>query len=936
MTEELKNQNIEDYLNKIAEEYPQLIDDEKLKKAKDMFLNRSESYDEIIEEINKIIKDMIEKENQRIEMRNKLAEEIKKKQTEALNKDKFFGETYKSSLIEIFKLYENINSQNITENEKHSIFEQELDKFISASKIKTAEYIKRLTNNPELREYGLNSLYIGYESLNYDNIGHLRDIFINDFDVIQCESEGKMKMTIPADQRIFDDNGNINPNLQFDFSRIKIIYDYAKEHGKQIKHHELLWHNSVPENLRIELERIDDPSQKRNMTLKFLNYYYEKLAGFLKEYDVRQIDALNEIASDDMTSSNIYRQSFWKDMIGNNPLNGDEYFIDVLRIIRKNFPYTELIYNEYNEFYEEKCDRMCEIIKYIQSREHDDEKLLDGLGLQAHYRDYLPELDRMLTSEDIERTALKFAQLGIPIYITEFDFINTKNSDISKLLETFVNTYGNIASGFNTWGNSDELTWDHCLGTDGKTLNPHIVDANGNKKAIFDALKNKFLKSNDKELDTILSTLSDDSLHSSRELLDKYKTESEFKRIQTQQTQLINIVRELRNANSTLSESDFYKLCLTSFLNPVIQKINEQYGNILPADKLQKINNLLNGNNIVDFRTLSEEEQKRYAISDIQSDSTLGKIIFNPNATTGSTLEEKIVASMGTSIHETFHLMINMQQGVQEENTRFFYKVATTDGVIETHFAPGKYGQVLSEGFVEKTSIDFAKVNGFYYTPNPSYTQYVSLANYIQKTNPSVDSKFLLSHNASEVLKKLDGKQKEKIEATERIVAFNHFPVKEVKSNPELKGVKSTSVIESCSEINDKKDIASKNNGYKEPFKTQKQNSSLSQENTKQKLTSNSKVNDTQSISNKKSFNQRSQSEIQVHEQIKQKNQAIKQQKAQQHQLNKPKVKTLTQSSSNNGGSSSNKGFTNVVILSLIVSFVCGALFMIVYMLIKG
>lgn len=428
-----------------------------------------------------------------------MAEEIKKKQSEALNKDKFFGGTCKSSLIEIFKLYEGINSQNITENEKRSIFEQELDKFISASKIETAEYIKRLTNNPELREYGLNSLYIGYDSLNYDNVGRLRDIFINDFDVIQSESEGKMKMTVPVDQRIFYDNGNINPNLHFDFSRIKTIYDYAKEHGKQIKHHELLWHNSVPENLIIELKRIDDPSQKRNMALKFLNYYYEKLAVFLKEYDVRQIDALNEIASDDIASNNIYRQSFWKDMIGNNPLNGEEYFIDVLRIIRNNFPDTELIYNEYNEFYEEKCNKICKIIKYIQSKEHDGEKLIDGLGLQAHYRDYLPGFDRMLTPEDIERTALKFAQLGMPIYITEFDFINTKNSDISKLLETFVNTYGNIASGFNTWGNSDELTWDHCLGPDGKTLNPHIVDTNGNKKPIFNVLKAKFSKSSNKE-----------------------------------------------------------------------------------------------------------------------------------------------------------------------------------------------------------------------------------------------------------------------------------------------------------------------------------------------------------------------------------------------------------------------------------------------------
>lgn len=83
------------------------------------------------------------------------------------------------------------------------------------------------------------------------------------------------------------------------------------------------------------------------------------------------------------------------------------------------------------------------------------------------------------------------------------------------------------------------------------------------------------------------------------------------------------------------------------------------------------------------------------------------------------------------------------------------------------------------------------------------------------------------------------------------------------------------------------------------------------------------------------SFAHRSQSEIQVHQQIKQQNQIIKQQKAQKKQMNKPKVKTLTQSSSN-GSSTGSKGLANVITLSLIVSFVCGALFMIVYMFIKG
>lgn len=83
------------------------------------------------------------------------------------------------------------------------------------------------------------------------------------------------------------------------------------------------------------------------------------------------------------------------------------------------------------------------------------------------------------------------------------------------------------------------------------------------------------------------------------------------------------------------------------------------------------------------------------------------------------------------------------------------------------------------------------------------------------------------------------------------------------------------------------------------------------------------------------SFAKRSQSEVQIANQIKSKNKIIKYQKEQQKQKNKPKVKTLTQSSSNSSSTGS-KGFANVITLSLIVSFVCGTLFMIVYMAIKG
>ena len=83
------------------------------------------------------------------------------------------------------------------------------------------------------------------------------------------------------------------------------------------------------------------------------------------------------------------------------------------------------------------------------------------------------------------------------------------------------------------------------------------------------------------------------------------------------------------------------------------------------------------------------------------------------------------------------------------------------------------------------------------------------------------------------------------------------------------------------------------------------------------------------------SFAKRSQSEVEIANQIKNKNKVIKYQKEQQKQKNKPKVKTLTQSSSNSSSTGS-KGFANVITLSLIVSFVCGTLFMIVYMAING
>ena len=81
-------------------------------------------------------------------------------------------------------------------------------------------------------------------------------------------------------------------------------------------------------------------------------------------------------------------------------------------------------------------------------------------------------------------------------------------------------------------------------------------------------------------------------------------------------------------------------------------------------------------------------------------------------------------------------------------------------------------------------------------------------------------------------------------------------------------------------------------------------------------------------------FDERSQTEIEIYQQIKVKNQAKKEQKVQleqQMEMDKPKVKVLTPPTP-----PSNNGFVNIIILGLIIGIVCIALLMLVYTIIGG
>lgn len=489
-----------DDINKI---YPNFIN----AVQKDNYINSNinsemtqEQIDKKFLEIDNLYNEIIKKQEKLTQLRKELYIELESKKEELKNVNKTFGEVYKAYIIHILKMYEDIiDDRSITASNKKQIFESRLNEYLISENVKMNKYLLQQINDPERIKIGQFEMFLGKESLNFETVSNLYKTFVEDLNLIANDSEGKMYFTVINNKEIkFDNQGNLITEIDYNFSGIKEIYDFAKKHSKQIKFHTFLWHNAIPENLKKSIDSINDPSLKRNMALSFLKDYASHLAKFIKEnsYNVKQIEVLNEIASD-KPDNNILRNSWWKEVIGKNPTNGDEYFIDILKIVRESFPNTELTYNDYNEYIPYKCEKICAIVKYIKQIEKRDQiKILDGLCLQSHYTDYIKNLNTPLTTYMIEQTALKFMKLRLPIYISEFDYNTIVNKNYpekdQELKQAFIKYYVGIAHGVNVWGNSDNLTWGHTVDKKtGEFLNSHVIDANGVPKEIYKQILNE-------------------------------------------------------------------------------------------------------------------------------------------------------------------------------------------------------------------------------------------------------------------------------------------------------------------------------------------------------------------------------------------------------------------------------------------------------------
>jgi len=273
---------------------------------------------------------------------------------------------------------------------------------------------------------------------------------------------------------------------------------FGAQHKMYTVGHTLTWHSQIPDSVfktaqgdYITAAQLEKKMEEHIGTL--VGRYKGKLAAW---------DVVNEAVGDDGKM----RASHWYNVLG-------EQFIDkAFHLAHEADPSAHLIYNDYNLEEPNKRTAALELIKRLKSRNAP----INGIGLQAHYGIDGPSI------EEIEKTIVAFADLGLKIHLTELDIdvlpsvwtlpvaeVSTRfdykperdpyikgltaeaNEKLSRryeaLFELLVKHKDKIAR-VTTWGVSDDASWLNNFPIKGRTNYPLLFDRNHEPKDAYQRL----------------------------------------------------------------------------------------------------------------------------------------------------------------------------------------------------------------------------------------------------------------------------------------------------------------------------------------------------------------------------------------------------------------------------------------------------------------
>ncbi|MEE9332542.1 MAG: endo-1,4-beta-xylanase [Granulosicoccaceae bacterium] len=249
-----------------------------------------------------------------------------------------------------------------------------------------------------------------------------RDIAAEEFNIVTPENSHKM--------------GWIQPQRGvFKWEDADELANYAEQNGMSLHGHPLVWFSQLPAWVQLL-----DPSNAQAVMREHIRALVSRYRGRIAIWDV-----VNESFEDDGS----YRNSIWHKGMGR------EYIRDAFVTARQEDPNAVLIYNDYDVAWKNpKSDAMYSMVE----QEIAAGTPIDGVGFQMHLRDDFTEYD------SVERNFERFANLGMDIYITEFDvaMFNGKNDELQadifrRVMEICLRQPR--CKALQSWGYTDRYSW---------------------------------------------------------------------------------------------------------------------------------------------------------------------------------------------------------------------------------------------------------------------------------------------------------------------------------------------------------------------------------------------------------------------------------------------------------------------------------------------
>ncbi len=296
-----------------------------------------------------------------------------------------------------------------------------------------------------------------------------RDLLSTQFSSMTCENEMKHMSVAKA------------PG-EYDFTTADKMVDFAKGNGMQMRGHCMVWHAQAAPFL---YKNADGSFVSRDTLIANLkahiHTYAQHFKGRINAYDV-----VNEAIDD--KNGLFLRRSFWTEIIGDD-------FLDIaFTAAALEDSEAKLFYNDYNEWYPDKSEKILKLVKGMLERGVP----ISGLGLQSHYN-----VSCLNDFDNIRRAYERYAKLGIDLHVTELDVscfdpedkrteLTEPTAEMTEKVALFyekffamLREYKGVVKSVTFWGIADDYTWLDNFPVRGRKNWPLLFDINHQPKEAF-------------------------------------------------------------------------------------------------------------------------------------------------------------------------------------------------------------------------------------------------------------------------------------------------------------------------------------------------------------------------------------------------------------------------------------------------------------------